>query len=664
MPDFKFQGFTTGEAVAVSASQGGETVSANVATWGEAVSSSMTLAVSANRTTGVAPMGALFSADATSNAARVVSPYHDIEGIWSYDDPGNFTALSNAPLWGTDWNLGYGPRGAHVFSQPGTYNVAHTAYDGEGQLTKSTSITVEDPDVVFAGADTAVVSGSGNFAGAPSGAAEFTSISAALSHLSGRSNQRLLLRANETFTTRIDWDNNAAERVYLGRFGSTTNRPLFDISGNGADVIVFDGDNMSEITVCSLRINGDYDPTATSQPNESGFSGIRFSINVKTAHKTVWDVKLTNIPDRSLHPTASNPQNRIDNVYVGNCEIIGWGNYGCLGGDCKDWAFVGCTIQQPTGTVNGSGKSSSPYWPDHGSLRMTRPEGLTVISNCDFSSFNDWSSGNSSRSMQTLIRWHNGGHVTSSSYPYINDSELVIDRFRGEGGNLSIFTNTNHATVADNYVVVDRFKTIHTAHSNEAVRCPMGGATFRNGVVVVPNSAAGASTGTREMFSDEVDENYQSGAGQRRSEFYSNALIDLRSNANATNRSGSASHDFVPGGYSALSGPTYFGENILHAPRLSSNRGGTTQHAPLDDTATSTPLYDGERWQGAPVDTSRAYTGEATGLFKPTAGSPAIGGATGKVSLLDFDGNLRSTVVAGLSRSTMSVGPFEPDLET
>ncbi|MEL7372185.1 MAG: hypothetical protein AAFN74_24885 [Myxococcota bacterium] len=46
------------------------------------------------------------------------------------------------------------------------------------------------------------------------------------------------------------------------------------------------------------------------------------------------------------------------------------------------------------------------------------------------------------------------------------------------------------------------------------------------------------------------------------------------------------------------------------------------------------------------------------------AASPAIGGATGKVSLLDFDGNLRSTVVAGLSRSTMSVGPFEPDLET
>ncbi|MEM6660621.1 MAG: hypothetical protein AAF666_00460 [Pseudomonadota bacterium] len=519
---------------------------------------------------------------------------------------------------------------------------------------------MEDPDVVFAGADTAVVSAVGNFAGKPAGAAEFTTIAAAVSHLSTRANPRLLLRYDETFTSPVVMDNNTQERPYIGRFGhgASSTRPLLDMSGSGSTAITIGGDDVTEAVVCDIRILGEYDPTATSQPTDPGGGGIEFENNTSSAHKTVYNCRLENIGGTSLNVSTNDELNPMENVYLSNCQIIGWFDYGILMGDGGKVGIAGCEIKQPTGTVNGRGKNSgAPYWPDHGCFRLTRPSGMVVVSNCCMTSFNDWSAGETSRSMQPVIRWNSGSNN-------INDQELVIERLRSEGGTLAVHTGTGQAAVGDNFVIVDRFKIVSTFHPKAAIVSPMGGVTWRNGLLVVPNSLPGSSTGTREMFTDEDDDPYQSGAGGRRSEFYSNALIDLRSNANATNRGESASHDFDVGGYTALSGATYFGENILHAPRLSGARNGTTQHAPLDETPTSNVVYDGERWQGEPLDTSRAYSDEVTALFKPEAGSPAIGGATGKVSLLDFDGNLRTTVIAGLSRSTLSVGPFEPDLET
>lgn len=663
MPSFKFQGFSTGSAVALSATQGATTDTASVPSWGEAGSSGMTLALSATRTSGVAPMGALFAADATSPEARAELPYHDIEGVWSFDDPGDFTALSNTPLWGTNWNLGYGPRGAHTFAQPGSYNIAHTAYDGAGQVSEVLSLTVEDPDVVFAGADTAVVSSS-NFNGAPSGAAQFSSISAALSHLSGRTNQRLLIRFNETITSKIDINDDNCSRLYIGRFGhsSDADRPLLDKSGHNDDALEIDGNSFTEITVADLRLEGWYDPTSTSQPDNfgAGGSGIKFAKDTRLAHKTVWNCDITNMPNMSINASITDASTPMMNLYVGNCNIVGWGNYGLLTGSGGNWGFAGNTIQQPTGTINGNGKNSgAPYWPDHGPVRITRPVGITVFSNNDLTSFNDWSAGSSSRTMQTLIRW-NSGSPDDDGNPNV-DRELVIDRLRGEGGRLQIHTGTGQGSVGDNFVVVDRFHVVPSSHDKFAINCPMGGATFRNGIAVIPDTRSGGSTGISEMFSDSSEgDTIHAGAQSRRSEFYSNALVDLRSSANAGNRSGSNSNRaFDAGGYAEVSN-SYFGENILFAPNRSN---GTTQHAPLDETATANVVYDGERWEGASVDTSRRYGTEVTARFTPRPGSPAIGGATGKVSLLDFDGNLRSSVVASLSRSTLSVGPFEPDLE-
>lgn len=659
MPRFKFEGFTTGTLVSLSAQQGAENANASVGTWGETGGTSpITLALSATRTTGVAPFGALYSATATSPETRVVSPFHDIEGVWDYNEPGNFSALDNSPLWGTDWNRGYGPRGVHVHTMPGSFQVAHTAYDGASSRTETIPVTVEDPDVVFAGADTAVVSALGDFAGAPAGASQFTSLSAAISHVEGRVNGRLLLNANETFASGIVVNKDG--RTFIGRYGHATDddRPTIDGSASTTSGVTVRGAGATEVTIDSLHIIGSYDPTATSQPANPSGSGINFSSGPKPndAHKTVWNCRIENVGNMGIDCDGTDTSTPNRRLYVGNTRIIGWYNYGILGGDGGEWGFAGCVFKQPTGTVNGATKSGPQWWPDHGPFRLSRPNGMTVVSNCDFTSFNDWSAGANSQSMQDVFRWNAGTHA---------DQELVMDRFRAEGGAFNIFNATGGGPgVTDNFVVIDRFHFVHADISKYCLTSPMGGVTWRNGIGVWPNVPTGTSTGGRVMFSDDTDgAPVVAGAQARRSELYSCALIDLRNDQNASTRGpGSNDRPYNPGGYTnALAGNSYFANNLQHAPNM--NTGGELGHAPLDATTQWSVWYDGERWEGGPVDTSRAYGDAPTASFRPQPGSVAIGGATGKVSLLDFDGNLRADVLAGLSRSAPSVGPYEPDLE-
>jgi len=64
--------------------------------------STLTVSLEATRLTGTAPMGVLFSADVTSDAPRVVLPFHDVEGIWR---PQMAAALSPRALRSRWWCL-------------------------------------------------------------------------------------------------------------------------------------------------------------------------------------------------------------------------------------------------------------------------------------------------------------------------------------------------------------------------------------------------------------------------------------------------------------------------------------------------------------------------------------------------------------------------------
>ena len=677
MPSFRFTGFQTGTAVSLSATQGSNSDSATVANWGEAVSTPITAALSAIRTSGTAPMGTILYAETASPAARVDIPFHDIENVWSFDDPGTFDALGNNPIWGSNKDIAYGPRATHVFStakpQSEPYQVVCVSHDGENAPNSETiDITVNDPNTVFAGADTAVVSAASDFSGAPAGAAQFTSVSAARSHLSGRANARLLLRAGETFgeINISETGSGTGRRYYVGRFGSGA-RPIISLATSGDGVRFNTGgansSSFEELIVDGLDIRGSYDATASNPVNTSAV-GINFTGAGRLIHKTVWDCRISGMARGVLvfGPTQFTTPAR--NFYMGNTVITNWLDYGVFCDDAGDFGLSGCRVQQPTGTINGSGKGSSPFHPDHGPFRISRAWGTTVFTCCDFASFNDWSSlssGNSSRSFQPIIRWNTGNGGT--------DPELVVDRFRGEGGAFRLFNGVSvdggsggSSTRNPAWVVADRVHHILTDHSPESPNIPLGGTTVRNCTFVVPDTPAGWSVGFSQFV--ETGGTGPQGAGNqdRRVEAYSNAFIDLRRDAYAGARpevsfySSNTNRPFNAGGLGSFTNK-YLGNNVHYAPNMVD--GAPADEATnLDTAGRYTVLYDGERYESASVDTNRAYGSEVTASYAPLSGSNAIGAASGKVSILDMNGDLRSAVLDGLSRSAPSIGPYEPNL--
>lgn len=178
-----------------------------------------TIVLNPSRSSGPAPLAVLFDASSTTDAGTT-EPFHDLEYSWDFDDP-------SAGTWdyGTgqnnEKNEAKGAVAAHVFEDPGSYDVELVVYNGSEYATTTTTITVTNPDTVFSGASTVCLSTSGTFTGCPSGATQVATSSfdsAINAHLS--SNKRLLFRGGETFTQTAVINTGASTDVVIGSYGT------------------------------------------------------------------------------------------------------------------------------------------------------------------------------------------------------------------------------------------------------------------------------------------------------------------------------------------------------------------------------------------------------------------------------------------------------------
>lgn len=167
-----------------------------------------------SRTTGVAPLAVHFDATGSVAPTLVADPFRQLSYTFTFgDNRGLKWPVSNLPK---NKEVG-GPVAAHVFDLPGTYTVTVAVTDPATgtQTNKKTTITVSDPDVVYAGANTICVSGVGDWTGCPVGAQHISAIP------SGNpvwSNKRILLRRGETFgDVWIQVDN---ANVQVGAYGT------------------------------------------------------------------------------------------------------------------------------------------------------------------------------------------------------------------------------------------------------------------------------------------------------------------------------------------------------------------------------------------------------------------------------------------------------------
>lgn len=163
--------FVAGDTTGVWQVAGG--MIAGCSTTGDTVA--ITLSTAPSRFNGVAPLAVFFDATGTTTTDPQIKPFHDLEYQWDFgdyiiDQKGIKVFNLSPPDVGTStWNAGSrpgvssrntatGPVAAHVYETPGTYIVALSATDGTNSVSNSCAkIVVQDPDAVFAGANTTCI---------------------------------------------------------------------------------------------------------------------------------------------------------------------------------------------------------------------------------------------------------------------------------------------------------------------------------------------------------------------------------------------------------------------------------------------------------------------------------------------------------------------------
>lgn len=170
------------------------TLAALMAVSGAAASQTINPALVASRTSGPAPLAVMFDAVGTTST-NVPDAFRQVLYTFSFGDSGAGTyTLTDGASKNVESG---GPLAWHVFETPGTYLVTLVANDGTSSAQKTVTITVQDPNVVYAGAATVCIDPAGTTGWGPSGATYAT----AIPDVSTWSNKRLMLKRGSDFTS-------------------------------------------------------------------------------------------------------------------------------------------------------------------------------------------------------------------------------------------------------------------------------------------------------------------------------------------------------------------------------------------------------------------------------------------------------------------------------
>lgn len=320
--------------------------------------SPISLSIATSRTSGVAPLSVMFDAIGTTSptASR---PFHDLDYYWDFDDVHGYYDGGKR-----------GPVVTHVFDQPGTYVVTCYARDSSNNLsTEEVTITVTDPDVVFAGTNTICVSGVGDFTGAPSGCTQLTT-SSVNTALAGTSwyGKRVLFRRGETFTCTANLKIYNTTETIIGTYGTSgtvdargidSAAPVFSILH---DSNVFTLGDHNTTTVCNdLRICGirtSYDNGGTSghlisaDYRATRFLHYRCTDTAAKPHNYAWNVSYS-IPD--LHGVAMHAEFCMAQCYWnsvrGYCVFASGPRFALINSRLRNSQAAGCHVVRMQSTV-------------------------------------------------------------------------------------------------------------------------------------------------------------------------------------------------------------------------------------------------------------------------------------------------------------------------
>ena len=439
-----------------------------------------------SRITGVAPLSVFFDASATSDNSATSRPFHDLEYRWSFGDASAGNWANGAQPGINSKNSATGPVASHVFETPGTYVVALTALDGTNNATTSTTITVQNPDTVFALttaciANTTPVPGIG---GCPSGAHAYAGTSnfaAAMTTALSAGYKRILFKRGDIFAGSTDANIHVNGPGIIGAYG-TGAKPV--INGPGTTPVISLGTRGSGLytdwRIMDLYLNGQ-----NNQVGENVGIGALGQFNQVTILRV--DVVGTSTGYAASHWTLTSGQQSFDQWAIHDSTAAGVPNCNWTGHYICNWRIyiVGTRWSMQGNALDNLGNPSTLY---AGGSHVIRTEMLqnSVISNNTLKGAGDF---------QLAIKLHAwawdgsaGGNATAATY---TEKVIIADNKIEGGANPWMLSLGPQDEITDERVrdvIVERNWFTSNSRTQLHMHINSSGTTIRNNICDLTNA--------------------------------------------------------------------------------------------------------------------------------------------------------------------------------
>jgi PKD repeat protein len=608
-----------------------------------------------------APSGCIFKGSASGFG--VLNPHHELHWEWGFGDPGSIhrrQTASHAAVYGSDANRALDRLAAHTYETSGSKTVTLTVTDRDGN-TASTTTTVAvgnkstwktvyiDPtyEADQTGAEAAALTHDAN-----------ANLSEIYSRISLATYENRYSSGGIEFLFRADGvahDTTTAENAQTNPSSRGRARWQFGSYGVGNAVwpdrwaLTTNGsmepDQPLDIAIWGIDLDGGYDP-ANPVAGETPTSGCDFDVDM-----TVHDVGIRGFS------TGISFQNEKHHVVSGS-SISDWGNFGITSYFHGDTAFVGTSIKQsPLAIRESDGKNLNPldnkWYSDHGCFRSNEMRGDFIVSDCDLFSTTHWIG----ETPNPLLRIAATG---DSQY------DLVVNNTLHEGALLNISASAGNAGAGYINGKVAR-NIVSVTNAGAFVYQTFGGMLLENNVFLCSSNVDATPTAifrTKEEANIPSAPEYTYSRNRPNKDnqnafpsiYRNNSVVNLKPEGSVVvlSRGDLGDDPSIP--------PVVIENNALHGPNVT----GMSDLGPFDPTVVFTANYAGRRMlseNGGALQDQFANS-DLGQLPRPIGGSPLIGAADANVPLDDFTGTLRREIVGSLSRSSYSLGAFEPKLDS
>lgn len=561
--------------------------------------------------------------DPSFHDVTYLTTWGDTHAVW--DKVTNVAASHNNP------NLSHGKEVGHVYTRPGTYTITSTAWGPNGLIGSATAqVTVGDPDAVFTGARTILV---GSADPAYPGAQVAASLTAArtLSEAMGQTH-RVLIRRGSTHTWSSVWAmNQDVTNVYVGAYGTGARPIINSTNGFACFSAIFNGFN--DLVVQGLDLRGPWD-SQTETGNRSSWAFELFGADQGTNNRAavIDDCLVDGFGQGVYLPNSSG----ITKTFIHNTSITGTADYCVFNFQGSSESMCSCTgvvlAHDPLANSGGSGSIAAGN--GQGPFRSNR-RGRYYFAGCDFFSRQSWTPAGNPW-YQACVRFNSamvpGASGVFERCAFEGGGPVFSHRESEGGGQLRPHVN----------VLIDKCLVVGSYHTQPLFEIETGGFTIRNCIGVHPQKPTRSGYG--HSWVQVISTGPALVSGSVPLKVHNNTFV-----SDMTAAQGAPVVAHVSGVTSRLSNITNQ-NNVFVFPRQS----GLQPEAP-DVSATDLPTiggvwtsrYLGEKRAGVALNGARATPPGSVDDYRPNAGSPLIGTATGLQSRDDFNGILRTSADRG-----------------